>query len=207
VEIQDEPTDATRSIFAMRESLVEYNHDAGVIVAGSDGLLESVLIRATQSDSIGDWGLGLAIHFDPTTGQAGAGTVLWSALVDQRLAGVLVHGGNLVMDQTAVSFSVPTEAYGLFGDGLAMASELGPSSAVVTNSRVADNARAGIAVFGSYLQLGGSQLACNAFDLTGEPYAGSDYVLEDIGSNTCGCGDDKHRCAAVSSGLQAPPSP
>ena len=71
---------------------------------------------------------------------------------------------------------------------------------------MADSARAAAAAFGAHLALGDSLLSCQAFDLDGEPSFGSDYSLENLGNNRCGCPAVDGDCVVVSAGL-APPSP
>jgi hypothetical protein len=79
-----------------------------------------------------------------------------------------------------------------------------PASATVFNTSIEQSTRAGLTTFGATVSLGGSRIRCAAFALTGEPYLGSDFILEDGGGNTCGCDGDAGACKLVSVGLEPP---
>jgi hypothetical protein len=87
-----------------------------------------------------------------------------------------------------------------------IASELGPAGAIMTVSRVTENARAGLSSFGAAVTLGSSTLTCNAVDLNGEAFHDQPFVFEDLGVNGCGCPEATGTCKAFSVGL-APPEP
>ncbi len=88
------------------------------------------------------------------------------------------------------------------------------ASASVHGSLLADNARAGAAVFGGQFDIEGSTLTCNAIDLNVESSfdLGAGPVerrldLTDGGGNVCGCGAVSAECRAKSHQLEPAPPP
>jgi hypothetical protein len=72
--------------------------------------------------------------------------------------------------------------------------------------RIESSERAGIANFGAVVDLAGTTLQCNGFDLAGEDYEGSPSVVHDLGGNACGCPEATGACEMVSADLD-PPAP
>ncbi|XYI01547.1 right-handed parallel beta-helix repeat-containing protein [Sorangium sp. So ce1128] len=58
-----------RARVTVRACLVEQNHDAGVLVVGSDATIEDTVVRATHPSSGGTYGGGIVVHYDPDTGE------------------------------------------------------------------------------------------------------------------------------------------
>jgi len=103
---------------------------------------------------------------------------------------------------------------GAFGDGLVVSGAAGPtrevlrSTVTVRDCELEGNARAGIAVFGSSVDVSGSRMICNAIALNTESVAATtpegpihaDVTLTDSGNNVCGC-ESSSPCRAQTSGL------
>ncbi|WP_437670761.1 hypothetical protein [Sorangium sp. So ce131] len=53
-----------RAALTLRGSLVEQNHDAGVLVAGADATVETTNVRATRANGDGNFGDGIAVLFN-----------------------------------------------------------------------------------------------------------------------------------------------
>ena len=66
--------------------------------------------------------------------------------------------------------------------------------------------RAAVSSFGASLALEGNELACQAMDLHGEPWAQLDYEFHDLGGNECGCPEPDNVCNMVTTQLE-PPGP
>jgi hypothetical protein len=138
--------------------------------------------------------------------------VVRSSLVENnRVFGVMVQGADATLDGLLVRNTLPLASDGSFGDGvvvvsLVLASGPAEASAVVTNTRIENSARAGLASFGSHVTIGGSAMSCNAFDLDGEELDGFQFSFEDLGGNDCGCPEPFETCVAQSSSL-LPPEP
>ena len=203
---------AARATVLVRGSLLEQNHAAGVFVSGSDATLEGVLVRGTlpqQSDQL----LGRGIHIQPSCTvtacdpAARATAFVRGSLVEwSHDIGVMVGDSDATIEGVLIRNTLARLADGLFGDGFSIFSELTPTSATVTQSRIEASARAGLSNFGSTVALAASTLACNAFDLAGETHHEQPFRFEDRGDNACGCPAPALGCKVQSVGLE-PPEP
>lgn len=79
----------------------------------------------------------------------------------------------------------------------------------VTGTRIEASARAGLSNFGSEVAIGSNDFDCNEFDLDGEAdfiNLSLPYSFDNLGDNTCGCGNAATTCKVVSSSLEPPSS-
>jgi hypothetical protein len=137
---------------------------------------------------------------DPTT------LVVVDSLLDGVIGhGVLALGGTIELDRTWVR-GTHAQPDGRFGDGAVLMGSDDPAYGEIRQSRIEGSDRAGVAVFGSSLAIGDTQLECNPIQLDGEPDEGLDFTIEDLGGNECGCGDQTEVCRVVSAELE-PPDP
>ena len=90
---------------------------------------------------------------------------------------------------------------GNFGDAVLA---VGGGSVWIGDSLLANTARAGIANWGSFVDVGNTKIQCSVFDLEGEPLGPQNFAYNDRGGNLCGCPTANGTCEAVSAGL-APP--
>ncbi len=154
---------------------------------------------------------GIGAQFNPETGHR-ANVTLRGSLVDRNHeVGVAILGASLTLDDTVVRATQPDQSLG-FGDGVALASSpTCPATGQLRASLIQDNARAGIASFGSAVAIEQVTLECNAIQLNGE----TDYALpgfpvslpfsfDNLGGNLCSCNEQTSSCVVLSSGL-APP--
>src|SRR5262245_19690901 len=97
-----------RSMATIVGSLVEQNHEAAVVVSGSDAILDSTVVRRTLPRAA-DQGGGRGLHFqvpcigsvDDATCDAAAvttGTVTRSLVEDNHETGVFVAGGQVTIE-------------------------------------------------------------------------------------------------------------
>jgi len=193
--------------FTVHSSVLELNHDLGVFIAGVDGTIEGTVIRDTLPRSSNQTGgRGLHIQPDLSLDLSNAVTVERS-LVERSLdIGVIVLGVAVTFEGTVVRDTVPRASDGLFGDGVLVAREPGPTSALLSRCRVEDSARVGVAAFGAPVSLAATVLECNAIHMNQEAHAGVAASFEDLGGNRCGCGSAPDICRALSVGLE-PPAP
>ncbi len=206
---------STRSTFSMRGSLIEQSHEGGLVVMGSDAIVETTVVRATwprastqtmgngvsfqQSCLRGSTGI---IECDPATAATGS---LRSSLVEHSHDfGLLVMGSEATVENTVVRATYPRPQSGLYGDGIAVQMETTASTATFTKMLIADSTRAGLSLFGSVVSLADSHIRCAAMALNGELYAGNDFELSDGGNNSCGCPIADGTCKLLSAGLQPP---
>jgi len=179
---------------ALQSSLLERNRDAAVAAAGAEVMVESSIVRETMHAADG---IGRAMNIQ-AEGTVRASLLARASLVEHSHdVGVAVFGSEATIESCLLRDTKP-DAAGLFGDGVMVTSE--PASATILATWIEGSARAGVSVYASHAALGGSVLACHAFDLDYEN-GGS---IEDLHGNRCGCPQPIEPCKAVSSGLTAP---
>jgi hypothetical protein len=130
-----------------------------------------------------------------------------NSLVEQMHSlGLRIISSDATLESSVVRRTLPRVDDGFYGDGVAVLSDSAPASATISNMRVEDSSRAGIANFGASVSIAGTHVQCAALMLDGEIYDGYSFVFEDRGGNTCGCPIANGICKSASAGL-APPDP
>jgi hypothetical protein len=203
--VEPGPAAADRGNATVRWSVVEQNHTVGIVVKGSDATVEASIVRATepqQSDQ--SHGVGISIEAEKDTGQRSTMTARTTLVEKSHAFGIMVLDSDATLEHVLVRATEPQIQNGGYGDGLAVAAQLWPATALLTASRIETSARAGISVFGATATIGTTILDCNAIDLDGEELGGAAYTLQDVGGNTCGCKDALVTCSVVSSHLEPP---
>ena len=133
------------------------------------------------------------------------GACFFHALIaTTRLAGIFAEGAAVLVQDSRIYFSSADLQTGNFGDGVAVYPGVAPSHVVLVNTKIQFSARAGVANFGSLVELFGVKIQCAAFELEGERLDGFNFVFNDGGGNVCGCPLANSPCVAVSAGLEAP---
>jgi len=196
-------TGATAPLTISR-SLIERGVGTGVIVKGGDLTVDRTVIRAiADSEGSFDAGLdrGLAVQAEPGL-LVPASLLLTGSLVEGgRLGGVIVMSAVATIDASVIRL-VQVAENGL-GDGLLVVQmDVLDANATVTNTRIDDNERAAIALFGASLGIAQLRGTCNAIDIDGEGYSGQSHAIDDQGDNLCGCPEANQACAVVSLGLE-----
>jgi hypothetical protein len=129
--------------------------------------------------------------------------VINSVVFGNDIAGIkILSSVDVNIFDTTIGFNQPASD-GRFGDGV----DVFLSGYVkLMNTYISNNARAGLANFGSHVQIKDNQLCCNAFDFEGEQYQGQDFQFENLGGNQCGCPIPNGDCQVFSEGIE-PPDP
>jgi len=193
-----------RTVLTLRSSLLDNNSEFGVSVLGSDIHLDGVAIRDTkpqQSDR--RFGQGISVQAMENFGPRSSGAIRSSWIERNFGAGIAVFASDVTVQATLVRDTTYQAAEGTLGDGLAVENGWG-ATAVVVGSRIENNARAGIASFGSHIALSTTLLECNAIHLDGEVFENIAAVFENGGAVACGCADVPTTCAVRSSNLSPP---
>jgi hypothetical protein len=125
-------------------SLVEENHRAGVVVAGSEAAVEATVVRATQLDVAGRFGYGILAQSTTHTRQGAKLSVAASLIEENHGAGISVVGSEATVEATVVRATQLDHARDV-GDGIAV--EGGTLS--LTASLVEQNYTTGIYVGGA----------------------------------------------------------
>jgi hypothetical protein len=197
-----------RCSLTLRESAITHTQEYGVMVAGSDALVESVyLADILPRVSDGFRGRGINVQWGTDEQVRGYATVRWSVLERTRETGLVIIGSDATVEATGIFATAPREADGTFGDGVAvLRTDTEPASVSLVDSRIESSARAGIASFGASVEVSSSRLECNAIDLDAEPLDGVPASFLDSGDVSCGCEGQERTCSVTSASL-APPEP
>jgi hypothetical protein len=207
IDVRTDMVTGVRGSVTLRSSIVEDNHEVGLLLDGADGTIESTVIRRTKpraSDGLDGRGAGFqdfAATLAPTVA-----TMRFSVVEDSFDTGVVVSNSSLELESTVVSRSRARMADGAFGDGIAVFALGVPTSAVVRGCHVVDSARAGIASFGAFVGVSQTLLECNPIHLDGETLLEKSYEFDDGGGNVCTCDAATSACAVTSASLP-PPEP
>jgi hypothetical protein len=137
---------------------------------------------------------------------ARASAIVRPSLVEQNHVGVFVAGADATVEASVVRATLNQASDGLFGDGVTVFSLVAPAAATITNARVDDSARAGIATFGALVSLAGPRIGWAGIELAGERFETADFTLSGGGNNQCGCPSADGSCIVLSTGIE-PPAP
>jgi hypothetical protein len=208
--------DATsRAQATLRASLVEQGHDCGVFIGASDATLEGMVVRniMPRADNQ-EWGRAISIQHlcfltptgptcDPTTR---ASAIVRGSLLDQvHEVGLFIANSDGTVEASVLRGIAPQVSDALYGDGITVVGVGGVASALVTNVRIEESARAGLSNFGAFVAAQSTRIQCASVELAGEP-SDKPFQYEDRGDNLCGCPSAERPCQVKSSGLK-PPSP
>lgn len=111
----------------VRGSLVEQNHDTGILLASSDARLEGSVVRSTlprTADQSGGRGIEIlgACALTPTgavcdAARRASATIIGSLVEQNHEAGVVAVGSDLQVDATVVRSTLPRATDQKYGDG------------------------------------------------------------------------------------------
>ncbi|MDI3283432.1 right-handed parallel beta-helix repeat-containing protein [Polyangium sp. 15x6] len=209
--VENAPTGEHANVI-VRAALIEKNKRLGIGMLGADVRIEASVVRDSQLREDGDLGRGIQVQLDEATGERANAEVYACLIEDNHESGIFVVNSDATIESTLVRGTTPNQ-YEQGGDGITAASDPAfvstwgalPPSVAIAETRVENNTRAGIANFGSTIQVVSSQLVCHKFDLNGENEAGYDWSFEGSHDNLCGCPEPTGQCGAKSAGLEALP--
>jgi hypothetical protein len=202
--VEDFPV-AGRSLVTLRSSLIEQNLEGGVFVGGSDGVIESTIVRDTEAQiSDQEFGVGIAAQFNPETGERSSLALRWSVVSGNRTTGVSITGSDAEIIASDVRDTKPHAKDNTYGDGVVVwyYKDI-PAKCSVMGSRLSGSSRAGLSNFGADVSLGSTELECNPIHLDGEE-AQNPWTFTDLGGTVCGCGGATTACKVLSSNLEPP---
>ncbi|MGZ3420358.1 MAG: right-handed parallel beta-helix repeat-containing protein [Polyangiales bacterium] len=204
-------TAARKADLTVRDSLVEGNRHAGILISGSTGVVERCVVRDTTAHGDGAFGVGVAFSVDGVL--PSQGSVEDTLIARSRYVGLAVVGSAVTAKRLLVRETAAQTSDGKFGDGIAItavvaADTVVPASFDTSDVTVDGSARAAMSLFGAALTVERALLACSAFPLeVSEDYtlrASKDprpFALDTRGDSHCGCGATWEDCRAYSSGL------
>lgn len=189
----------------IRESVIEDNRHLGIAVFAATASIERTIVRGTRSADAKIGGVGIGLN--DVDGVPAAATIVGCLIVDNQSAGVMFGDGTFGIASTVVRATIAADD-GRFGDGVLVAGHPHPDGSPVVDAKdllVEKNARAGVAVFGGALRIGGSRMRCNVVDLDRGDLGVPAEAIDGAG-NTCGCGEETV-CRIVATVLEPVPFP
>ncbi|CAN92891.1 putative cell surface protein [Sorangium cellulosum So ce56] len=207
INAQDSSVLGERANLLVRSCIIEQNHDTGVAVFGSDATIETTMVRSTQPRGDGTRGRGIVVQDETDFGKRTNANIDTCVIEQNHEIGIFVGNSDVTIDTTLVQ-TTKARHDEKFGDGVVI---LGASTATIQSSTITDNDRAGVANFGSKVQILDTILTCNGFDLNGETllesrpdFHGSDgWQCTPDDAKDCTETDD--HCKVVSGNLEPPP--
>jgi len=194
----------------IKTSVIEANQGGGIFNVASDVEILGTIVRNSELAVDGIWGRGIQVQADDK-GARGNLELHGSLLENNREVGIFFSSSDGEIESTVIRATLSNDS-GAFGDGVGAASSLeqvmkfgsAPPSVTIHDTRIENNARAGVANFGANIVLTNSELVCHAFDLNGESAAGYAWSFDGSRDNQCGCPEAAGACGAKSAGIGAP---
>ena len=146
VQLIDDQTNKQRANVTVRGSHIENNILAGILVLGSDAVIEASLIRATQSHPlVPNSGNGVYIQGN-STGKRANVTVRASRVTESHAAGVFVSGADALFETSVFHATQPSPGGNEVGAGIYIRgnSSNGHSNVDIRSCLVEQNTMVGI---------------------------------------------------------------
>ena len=130
-------------------------------------------------------------------------------IINAAKAGILMSAswgdfyGNIIIGTDMFPKNEPDPGKRILGDGIVA---LNDSTVYILESNIEMTERAAVSNYGSYVAIGDNDFRCQAMDLVGELYDGTNFLFDDLLNNKCGCPFANGPCHMESSSL-APPAP
>ncbi len=132
----------------------------------------------------------------------GCANIFGGSLFDNFYAGIRVTNSGAFVSGTQIFNTHPRSSDGAFGDGVIATL----SNVTLAGLDIEGSERAGITSVGSDVSSQATLLNCNAIDLDGEMFGAALPVINDLGGNTCKCGEHVVACQVKSLNLAPPDS-
>ena len=155
--VRNNPLTNQRAGVNVTASLVERNHEAGVLVTGSDVELTTVAVRDTQPNEAGEAGRGIEARADSQMKERASLRITDSVIERSTDVGVLVTGSDADLAGIVVR-DTQSNGAGKFGRGIQVQddSETNERSKVqIMMSLVERNREMGVLIYGSDAELTG----------------------------------------------------
>jgi hypothetical protein len=168
-----------RSALSVRSAVVEQVLGVGILIAGSDGLVEAVAVRNIATGTLPDEVGGIAVVHRPGAPAPGPLTLRGSAVQGIARVGVLVSGTEATIEGLAVE-GVELTPVGTFGRGVSIEPVLPagvPSNVTLRSSVVEDVHNVGVLIAESAAHLEG--VAVRRVALEGTGLLGRGIVVQD----------------------------
>jgi hypothetical protein len=184
--------------------LIEQNHNAGLVIGGSDVTIESTVIRSTWPNAQGNYGFGIDIEGDVATQEHAIVLVRSCVIEENQDMGIFIAESDATIEASIVRYTA-SQSDNKFGDGIAVFK----SVVTIQDVEVTRNARAGVSSFGGKVVITGGVITCNGFDIEGEPFENTSFTFD--GSTGWQCSDkppaectELGACHVETTGIKAP---
>ncbi|MBW2454285.1 MAG: right-handed parallel beta-helix repeat-containing protein, partial [Deltaproteobacteria bacterium] len=144
-------TDTLGSI-TIRDSLLERNRYFGIYAAASHLQLEATVVRDTEADPQGGYGVGAQIRDDQLTQVLGSGTIVSSVFSGNRTTGLVIADSAVTMDSSVMRDTRPDAQTQGLGRGIQVITDRtdGPrASFLLSRSLLERNREAALVIVGS----------------------------------------------------------
>lgn len=187
-----------------RTAILDSRHSA-VTMEGTNAVFEASLVRGVTPTTHAGYGISVWGFVNGVKPVDGSLTMTSSLVEDCHESALAAIESTIVLDTSILRAVKPRPEDGLFGDGFVLMSKTpGRGTAKITGSLVDSVARAGIAAFGSTIDLGQSASLCATFALAGEELNGVPFQFNKTGDDACGCPAAVDLCKIESPGLTPP---
>ncbi|MBW2458938.1 MAG: DUF1565 domain-containing protein [Deltaproteobacteria bacterium] len=156
--IQDSPApDHARADVAIRQSVVDTQHDVGIFINGSDALIEHTVVRNTAPNAANDeTGMGIVVQYTVATDEVPDVVIRESLVEHSHDTGIGVASATGRLESVIVRDTQPRQSDGFRGIGVIVSYDITggpgsspPSTATVRWSLIEHNHVIGISIFGS----------------------------------------------------------
>jgi hypothetical protein len=191
----------------VRRCRVERTYEGGVVVLAAQLTMEDTTIVDTRPRPLDQrGGRGVIVQRHPQLDYTADVTLKRCLIQGSHEAGIGVQGGRLLLEDSRVQDTRPSQLDGSLGDALVVQEVLDDGSSItVRRTLLQGSARAGVANFDGSVTISDTTLECNPIHLDGEQVNGGDFTFADEGGNVCGCAGETTPCKVSSSQLSPPP--
>lgn len=157
IAVQDDPVTANRAVAKIERSVLQSNHESGLLVMGSDVTLEGTAVLDTEPRMAdGSAGRGIEAQDSPTSGEPAALVVLASVIERSHEAGIAIFGASAELAAVTVRDTLPRASDMAGGAGIAAQTDMVTAARPalkVASSLVETSRRAGILIVDGDLTL------------------------------------------------------
>jgi hypothetical protein len=149
VGIQPDPTTGAPSLATIRGSLLERNHEIGLMLVGSTATVESTVIRDTLPNAEGVFARGIYVRNDPMTGAPSSLTLRGAVLARNQGGGISLDAAEALVETTVIQ---DTTSQVLFGRAINLQPDFttgAPSSITLRGSFVEGSMDLGLVAYQS----------------------------------------------------------
>jgi hypothetical protein len=152
INIRDDTTSGARGNGVVRNTYITGVTESGIMVHASDATIETTVVRDVAPSLEGRFGRGVNVQMDVSTGERGDALIRQSVFERMFDGGIVITGGNAVIEATTVrdvasNFDVGDRGYGIVAQPTPSPNT--PASAEIRSSWVERASEVGIFIAGA----------------------------------------------------------